>query len=246
MGTRERYAPGTFCWADLGVADRDASKAFYSHLFGWDHSDQTGPRGNVYTTFEKGGHAVAALREGPPVWFSYVAVESVDDSVERATGTGASVAAEARDIPPAGRIAVVTDPQGAHVGLWQAGAFAGAGLVNEPGSMVWQQLTAPDLGTAQDWYAGQFGWTWADLPGVPGWLEARNGENRLMGGASAGPEAGWQLVFTVEDCARACERVEELGGRTLEPPADTAIGVFATVADQQGSAFGVFAGETDP
>jgi hypothetical protein len=39
---------------------------------------------------------------------------------------------------------------------------------------------------------------------------------------------------------------EELGGSTLEPPGETAIGVFATVADQQGSAFGVFAGPTDP
>ena len=40
MGERETYAPGTFCWADLGTTDADAAKAFYTGVFGWEPVDQ--------------------------------------------------------------------------------------------------------------------------------------------------------------------------------------------------------------
>ena len=35
MGARTEYAPGTFCWTDLGTTDVDGAKAFYGDLFGW-------------------------------------------------------------------------------------------------------------------------------------------------------------------------------------------------------------------
>ena len=36
MGERESYAPGTFCWADLGTTDVEAATAFYGDVFGWE------------------------------------------------------------------------------------------------------------------------------------------------------------------------------------------------------------------
>jgi len=40
MPVVESYAPGTFCWADLGTPDADAAKRFYTALFGWSAEDR--------------------------------------------------------------------------------------------------------------------------------------------------------------------------------------------------------------
>ena len=171
MGRREAYAPGSFCWADVGAADREAAKTFFAELFGWAHEDQTGSRGNVYTFLSKDGAVVAGLREGPPFWLSYVSVEDLDATLAQAREAGAALQDEPYEVAPAGRMAVLDDPQGAAFGLWQAYDFPGAGLVNDVGAMVWQHLATNDVDAAKDWYSGLFGWTWEELEGAPGWCE---------------------------------------------------------------------------
>jgi uncharacterized protein len=250
MGSRERYTPGTFCWADLGVTDRDGAKAFYGELFGWEAEDQTGPRGNVYTFLRQDGAAVTALRDGEPVWISYVSVEDVDATLERAREAGASVVAEPRDVGPAGRSAVLSDPEGATFGLWQAGDFVGAGVVNDEGSMVWQQLSTSNVPAAKDWYGQLLGWTWEELEGSGGYELARTPDGRLNGGLAQLPVPGvtptWEVCFTVADVAAACERAEELGGATIMPRMTSPVGDFAQVSDPQGAPLSFFAGDTDP
>jgi uncharacterized protein len=59
MGERDSYAPGTFCWADLGTTDGDSAKAFYTRVFGWEAVDGEGD----YTTFKLEGRDVAAMYE---------------------------------------------------------------------------------------------------------------------------------------------------------------------------------------
>ena len=39
MGERESYAPGTFCWTDLGTTDAGTAKEFYTRVFGWEAVD---------------------------------------------------------------------------------------------------------------------------------------------------------------------------------------------------------------
>ena len=34
-----KYAPGTFCWIELGTTDSEAAKKFYTELFGWTFAD---------------------------------------------------------------------------------------------------------------------------------------------------------------------------------------------------------------
>ena len=63
MGERDSYAPGTFCWADLGTTDADAAKAFYTRVFGWEAVDAPAGDAGTYTTFRLDGRDVAALYE---------------------------------------------------------------------------------------------------------------------------------------------------------------------------------------
>src|SRR5918992_246924 len=92
MGERDSYAPGTFCWADLGTTDADAAKAFYTRVFGWEAVDSPVGDDGTYTTFKLEGRDVAALYEMGeqqrsslmPHWSSYVSVEDVDALAPRA------------------------------------------------------------------------------------------------------------------------------------------------------------------
>src|SRR5712672_856233 len=48
----------------------------------------------------------------------------------------------------AGRMSFVMDPSGAPVALWQANQHIGATLVNEPGTINWNELISSDSGVA--------------------------------------------------------------------------------------------------
>jgi len=93
MGERTQYTPGTFSWTDLTTTDQDAAKAFYGALFGWTAIDMPAGEGIVYSMMQIDGKDVAAISPqpqqqrdagAPPLWNSYVTVESADSALERA------------------------------------------------------------------------------------------------------------------------------------------------------------------
>ena len=115
---------GAFTWTELSTRDLDGSKAFYASVFGWAArtSGEDGPM--PYTEFQVGGVSVAGCMtmtddvpaELPPYWMPYVEVDDADAAVTKATSLGASVVVAAMDFP-GGRFAIVSDPQGAMLGL---------------------------------------------------------------------------------------------------------------------------------
>jgi uncharacterized protein len=113
---------GVFVWDELGTTDVDAAQRFYEAVFGWTTND-TGPEGGGYRIFNRGETGVAGLMSLPegapptPFWQPYVAVEDVDETTEKAKGLGATALMEPMDVPMAGRIAVLRDPQGAQFGI---------------------------------------------------------------------------------------------------------------------------------
>ena len=143
MGERTSYAPGTFSWAELVTSDADAAKAFYTSVFGWEYRDNPIPDGSVYSTALRDGKDVAALfaSEQPPHWNCYVTVESADAAAARASELGATIAAEAFDVMDVGRMAVIVDPVGAALCLWEPKSHIGATLVNTLGR---DDLERPD------------------------------------------------------------------------------------------------------
>src|SRR4051812_23729918 len=141
MGERTSHAPGTFSWADVSTTDQEGAKAFYTGLFGWEAEDLPVGDGVSYTMMRVGGRAVAAVspqpqqqREAgvPPLWNSYVTVESADAAAARAGELGATVHAPPFDVMEAGRMAVIQDPQGAFFMVWEARDSIGAERVTEP------------------------------------------------------------------------------------------------------------------
>jgi uncharacterized protein len=259
MGERSEYTPGTFCWAELSTPDQAAAKAFYATLFGWEADDRPVGDGVFYSMQSVGGRDVAAIapqpqqqREAgvPPLWNSYVWVDSADEVAERAGELGATVHAPAFDVMQAGRMAVIQDPQGAYFMLWEPREHRGAGLVNAPGALVWNELQSPDLDGSSAFYGELFGWEIAQADGMPdAYLAIKNGEANNGGIRELDPPGmppNWLVYFATDDVERALATVGEFGGRTLAGPIDIHIAKIAVVQDPQGAVFALYAGQLEP
>src|SRR5262249_57012468 len=90
----------------------------------------------------------------PPVWNTYLAADSVDDAPAKVGQAGGTVAMEPFDVMDAGRMSFVLDPGGAPVALWQANQHIGATLVNEPGTVVWNELITDNQAAASFYEQG--------------------------------------------------------------------------------------------
>jgi predicted enzyme related to lactoylglutathione lyase len=258
MGERSEYTPGTFCWAELATSDQDAAKAFYASLLGWETDDRPVGDGAYYSMQLVDGKPVAAIagqpqqqRDAgvPPLWNSYVSVDSADAVAERAKGLGATVHAPPFDVMTAGRMAVIQDPQGAYFMLWEARDHFGAALVNAPGALVWNELQSPDVDASGAFYGELFGWTVADFPGMgERYVSIKNGEANNGGMRDVTPPAppSWLTYFGVDDVDAGLAKVQELGGTKLAGPIDIGIAKIAVVVDPQGAVFALYAGELEP
>jgi predicted enzyme related to lactoylglutathione lyase len=249
MGERTSYPPGTFSWVELVTSDADAAKGFYTQLFGWEYEDNpTGPEPDapVYSMARRDDHHVAALfgdDSQPPHWNCYVTVASADETTARAKDLGATVMAEPFDVMEVGRMAVIADPAGAALCLWEPRAHIGATLVNTPGSLTWNDLVTSDPGGAVDFYGGLFGWTFEEMPQSGGYQVINNGDVR-NGGIFPNPEArpSWLPYFGHDDVDRLVGEIDGLGGRLFHGPLELPNGKIAVLGDPQGAAFAVWTG----
>jgi|SRR5579859_6667976 len=252
MPARDSYAQGTPNWVDLQTTDQAAAKSFYSAVFGWSYDDQPMDAGAVYSIAKIGDASVAAIAPqspelaaagAPPMWNTYLAVDSVDEAAAKVAPAGGTVAMEPFDVMDAGRMAFVMDPSGAAVAFWQAGSHIGAGLVNEPGTVVWNELItdSPAAVTFYEQVLG-LGTATAEMDGDKYTMFQVGGKE--VGGTTPPQMAGvpnhWHVYFAVEDADATAAKIRELGGSVMVEPFDTPIGKMAVVTDPQGAAFSIF------
>ncbi|HEX6665075.1 MAG TPA: VOC family protein [Solirubrobacterales bacterium] len=253
MSERSSYAAGTPSWVDLGTPDMEASVDFYGALFGWDipeseNAEQTGG----YRQAMKDGKPVAGMmplmQEGqPPAWSSYVSVDDADATAAAVKEAGGNEIAAPMDVMDLGRMAIFVDPTGAVFGIWQPGSFVGAGLVNEPGALAWNELGTRDTAAAKAFYGDVFGWGAADndageMGTYTQWKLGEDSVGGMLDITGRLPDeipAHWLAYFAVEDADAAIETVKAKGGAVAFGPIDIAVGRFAVVQDPHGAAFAV-------
>jgi uncharacterized protein len=249
MPARTSYHQGTPNWVDLQTTDQDAAKRFYATLFGWTYDDQPMPQGPVYSMAKLGEDSVAAIAPqspelaaagAPPMWNTYLAVDSVEDAVARAEAAGGQIAMPPFDVMDAGRMAVIMDPSGAPVALWQARNHIGATLVNEPGTVMWNELVTTDP-SVTSFYERVFGLTTETMDMGTGKYTMLLADGQQVGGTTAPQMPGapnhWHVYFAVADADAAVAQAADLGGSILAQPFDTPAGRMATVRDPQGAVF---------
>ncbi len=261
MSERTSYAPGTFSWTDLGTTDVTGAKAFYGGLFGWEAEDMPIGDAGFYTMFQLGGKNVAATHEQQreqraqgvlPNWLSYVSVDDIEARAAKAKALGGTLVLEPIDVFDSGRMALLADPEGAMLGLWSPEQHIGAQLVNEPGTLGWNELATRDVAAAKRFYSGLFDWgTEEQDMGVGPYTVVKVGDQMNGGMLQMTEEWGempahWMVYFGVADADASAARVAELGGQVRVPVTEIAIGRFAVVSDPQGAVFTIFQGfDTD-
>jgi predicted enzyme related to lactoylglutathione lyase len=257
MTTKTEYAHGEFSWVDLATTDPAGAKRFYGNLFGWQFEDMPAGPDMIYTMARLRGQYVSALyaldkerlaRGVPPHWLPYINVRNADEIARKATQGGGKVLMGPFDVFDAGRQVSLQDPTGAYFSTWQAQRHIGAGIINEPGAMCWNELMTPNVDVAGRFYRTTFDWSAdaMDMGGGMTYTIFKAGTIQIGGMMERPPQMKdvpphWLTYFAVTDCDDAAKKVKELGGKVLREPDDIPnVGRFAVCQDGQGAAFALF------
>lgn len=272
MPERDGYIPGVPCWVDTNQPEPEAAASFYGGLFGWAVEDSMPPGSDGhYFMCRIDGRDAAAISSIPPgaaapaMWNTYIWVDDVDAGVDTVREAGGTVISEPFDVMDAGRMAVVTDPDGAPFCLWQAGRNKGATVVNEYGALNFNGLATRDVERAKAFYGAVFGWEVLSLPAGLMWTLPGYGEHlekstpglraqmeqmeapagfidvvaalRPIAPDDSATPAHWNVTFGVDDAAAVASRANELGGEVISGPLDAPWTRVVEIKDPQGAMF---------
>ncbi len=250
MPARETAPVGAPCWVDLMTSDTELSKTFYGELFGW-VAEAPAEEFGGYFSYSKDGVLVAGCMASQPgmgvsdVWSVYLATDDARKTADTAAANGGQIVAAAMDVGDLGSLAVVTDPAGAAVGLWQPGRHKGFGIIGEDGAPSWFELATRDYDGAVEFYRNVFRWDTyvaSDTPELR-YTTLGQGESMMAGIMDAsgylpeGAPSHWSVYFGTADTDATLAKVVAMGGSILQPAEDTPYGRLATAADPNGAAF---------
>jgi predicted enzyme related to lactoylglutathione lyase len=245
---------GRFVWYELLANDQSVATLFYTKVLGWTTETwKTPPGAPPYTMWSNAGKSFGGLMPlpdearkagAPSHWLGYVTVPDTDASLAQAKKLGAKALMGPMDIPEVGRMAVISDPQGAVITLFTP-SMAGTEPPASPpiGNVSWHELATDDGKKAWDFYQGMFGWGKGDAMdmGLMGTYQLFT-----LGGPPIGaiydrppeiPVSNWLYYFRVANLDETIERTKAGGGKILNGPMDVPGGRIAQCMDPQGAAF---------
>lgn len=266
--TREREAAalsdqGSFIWYELMTNDATAAGSFYAAVVkGWTFGDRV-PTDVDYRMIQRsdGGNAGGVLqltdemRSGGarPVWLGYLHVKDVDATVAAIKNDGGQAMREPWDQAGVGRLAMVTDPQGATFYLMDPippehdpNAVSDVFSVDQPEHVRWNELSTSDPSAAVIFYKRHFGWKQEGEMDMGEFGKYRFIQNdgvnigAIMPRMPEMPVSLWSFYVGVDDIDRAAAAITGNGGKILNGPMEIPGGEFALNGmDPQGASFGL-------
>ena len=242
--TTTATAVGKFVWHEEVSSDPGQAKDFYTGLFGWG-TEVFKAEGMDYEMINANGQnhgGFAKAQEGapPPHWLGHVQVDDVDETVEKAKAAGGKLAAGPFEMGEVGKMAIIGDPQGAFVSVYQP---ASEGAVAE-GVFVWDELGTTDVDGAEKFYGEVFGWKAKDMgEDFGGYKTFEVAETGIAGVHALQDPTGssrWIPYVGVEDADATVAKASELGGSTAAEAMDIpSVGRIALIKDPHGAVFGI-------
>ncbi|HTE48137.1 MAG TPA: VOC family protein [Gemmatimonadaceae bacterium] len=245
-------AHGRFAWHDLNTSNPVGALAFYPPITSW--TSQPMEDAADYTLWVNGGTPVGGVTplspalqaQGiPPHWLSYVSVYDVDESVRQVKALGGTVRMGPTEVPTVGAWAVIGDPQGATLGLFEP---EGAPPVQpgQPrrGEFSWHELMTTDYKAAFEFYRALLKWEKINEfdmgPMGMYFLYGQNGQTYggMFNRSAEMPPPNWLAYVRVDDVKAAAETVTKLGGTIMNGPMEVPGGDWiAQCMDGQGTPF---------
>ena len=158
---------GQFLWHELLTTDPAAGAGFYSKVFGWDARPHPAENGYTLLAGEQGLIGGSRVVDSDPLatavgpnWLTFVGVPDITAALAAVEANGGRVVHPAKDLPEeGGRYAVIADPQGGTIGLYEpATADAGSDAAAAAGPVSWHEFSALDPQAALAFYHKIFGW----------------------------------------------------------------------------------------
>jgi predicted enzyme related to lactoylglutathione lyase len=243
-------------WIDLATQDAEASRKFYSELFGWQINVNPDPQYGGYGRASLGGKDVAGIGpaqspDQPSAWSFYVGTEDAEQTARAVEAAGGKVIAPPFNVGDQGRMAVFQDPVGAFISVWQATGMGGFQQQGDNASFAWAELNARGRDDALAFYQSVFGWgiRRSELPDSADYVEflvdgaSVAGATELNPQTPAGAPNYWLVYFGVDDVDIAFVKATGLGATEIVAPLDFPGGRFAILTDPQGAVFGLLKGE---
>lgn len=256
---------GDFIWYELMTSDADAAGSFYSAVVGWT-TKASGQPGMDYRFFHAGDGSdpkdgvggfmaiTPEMAEGGahPGWVGYIAVDDVDASVDSIVRAGGALFMPAMDMEGVGRMAMVSDPQGAAFyvmrGASDETSYSFAALEPKLGHCAWNELSTTDPEAAKAFYGAEFGWTKdgeMDMGPMGKYEFLMASERRFALGAvmlkmPQTPSSMWNFYFRVADIDAAAATITANGGTIVQEATEIPGGEFSLNAvDPFGAVFGL-------
>jgi len=251
MPTRDSAPVGSPCWADLWTSDVDGSRQFYGELFSWE-AQEPSPEFGGYFMFTRDGVPVAGgmgdmgEARADNTWKVYLATDDMTRTLQSAEAEGGHVLLPAMPVADLGVQAVMLDPTGVPLGVWEPKAFPGFTVLNENGAPSWFELLSSQYERALEFYRSTFGWETkviGDSEAFRYTVLAPGGGDELAGVMDAtaflpeGVPGQWSIYWDVDDVAATAVKVTALGGRVVQEPEQSPYGTMATVTDPAGAVF---------
>lgn len=231
---------GQFIWADLSSYHPAKTRPFYTEVLGWQFE------GDDYSIGLTGGRPVAGLYQMPEkfvdmgmpsFWMSYIQVDDVTVTTQRAADTGAIVEIGPSDFANGGRYALIRDPLGAGFTVYEGPDMTGT--TEGAGSRFAHALFVSDAAKVMPFYEGLFGWHFAPLTGDSWEITTSTGSTgahlyEVPDPAVRGKEQYWAVIFNGD--AGTAARATAKGGQVIaEIPLHQ--GKAVVIADPDGGTF---------
>ena len=253
---------GQFVWYDLMTSDPAGAQRYYPQLAGWKTQKfEPSEPGNPYTMWTVDGEPIGGVGKitneqaamgTKPAWLPSVQVNNVNEATQKVTSLGGKVVHGPMPIPNMGSYAIIRDPQGATISLYQpSGATQGFDGTPSVGRFSWNELMTTDADRAFDFYRQLFGWE------KTGEMDMGDGSMYLMFGMKGKPFGGifnrdaarmpnmapnWLPYIYVRDVKKTVDAATRAGGMLGRGPMDIPGGIIAILADPQGARFALHQG----
>jgi len=233
--TSERL-PGKIVWRDLLTNDPSASQSFYGELFGWKFESVGSSAGlsnnSAYTLIRHNGRLIGGMidtvalnnKDDISQWVVLMSVEDIDAATAKFAADGGEVIAPPTDLQRRGRMAIVSDAEGALLALLQTRDGDPADREPEIGGFLWDELWTTDVESATAFYESFAGLDSTDMDidenqesGASYRLLKAGDRPRvgIMPNPLEGVKPIWISYIRVENPAEVTAKVAGLGGHVI-------------------------------